>query len=43
MTNQTSKHPRSTGKKKREGLSKRFIQKVAQEMQAVQASKRSSS
>ncbi|MEJ2485032.1 MAG: hypothetical protein P8Y72_00930 [Anaerolineales bacterium] len=43
MTNQTSKNPRSNGKKKREGLSKQFIQKMAQEMQAIQANKRSSS
>lgn len=43
MSDQTSKNPRSNGKKKGEGLSKLFIQKVLEEMKAIQTSKHSNS
>jgi len=43
MTKQSSKTPQGKGPKKREGLSKRFIQKVAEEMQSIQTSKHSNS
>lgn len=39
MSNQSSKNPRGKGKQKGEGLSKHFIQKMAEELLALQASK----
>ncbi len=43
MSKQTSKNPQSKGTKKGEGLSKHFIQKMAEELQSIQASKHSNS
>jgi hypothetical protein len=43
MSKQTSKNPPNKNTKKGTGLSKRFIQKMAEEMLAVQAGKYSNS
>ncbi len=43
MSKQTSKKPKGKGHKKGEGLSKQFIQKMAEEMLAAQKNKRKNS